>query len=607
MYLQGKPYSKFELKEIITLERNKIPITDTFYKNAISKNNISALKILLENDNPDNYITFYRIKKYHILEKSIDMNNLSLLKTVLKFSPFTSEGFYTQSLLKKSQKKNNPEIMKLLIKSLINSSIQENLIFSVNYNSSNFNYILNMIIRLNNINMVKYLLENNKYKFYVNINEKDINNEYPLFTAFHENIEIFKYLLDLGADRTIKNNNGVSLLTLSILHHKYVHLQYLLNDKININEKDISGNYPLITAIYQNDLDIVISIVEYCLTHSITMNIMDASGNTPLILSYNLGHKDIFEYLVDYFDINRTDINGNTVLYYAIEKEDDITITYLMNHQADCTKKNKYNMSCLDKISSKGGKFLISFLKNNSNNLLLNSPNDQHDIPLSSIIKNNTIPSNEKEEIIKLLILNGSNVNYVDKNKDTPLIHAIETASNSLSIVKLLVKYGANINYYNVVSGKTIIKYAIDKAKKDIVNYLIECNVNVNYNHFQAKPLFGNRCEDIRDTDIEIVKSVVLKLCIQNVTGNMVYKIIKGGELDVLKILVNLNYDINIKDSMGYNAFMNALYFKNVPIINYLISLGNVDYLSLTNNGESVVDYNKKAFGNSNSSTYNTV
>ena len=64
----------------------------------------------------------------------------------------------------------------------------------------------------------------------------------------------------------------------------------------------------------------------------------------------------------------------------------------------------------------------------------------------------------------------GSNVNFIDSQGNSPLICAIQ--KKSLPIVKLLIQNGANINYLNHINNKTLLKYAVDLGQKDIVKYL---------------------------------------------------------------------------------------------------------------------------------------
>lgn len=250
-----------ELENIIKNERKKITITDEMYKNAISKKNYKAYQILFECDDHDNFLILCKIEKYHLLEKAVQSNDISFLKFILSYKPINYKSFNFEKILKKSNDNNNYEMMKLILDSAINSLPKQS---NGTYESAYINFVLNKVINLKNLKMIKYVVESESYKSSIKLDNDDIYNNYPIFTALYiDNIEIFKYLIGKGADCNIKNKDNVSLLSLVISHQKILELNYLLQVNVNINEKDVNGNYPFINAIYKNNLDMVILLNEY--------------------------------------------------------------------------------------------------------------------------------------------------------------------------------------------------------------------------------------------------------------------------------------------------------------------------------------------------------
>jgi len=92
----------------------------------------------------------------------------------------------------------------------------------------------------------------------------------------------------------------------------------------------------------------------------------DQSGNTPLTLSYKKGYINIFKYLVQYFDINKSDYSGNTCLDYAINKKDTDMVKYLIKNGTNI------NISYLHKAICKNYELFDLFLENE----LINFKND---------------------------------------------------------------------------------------------------------------------------------------------------------------------------------------------------------------------------------------
>jgi ankyrin repeat protein len=589
-------------------ERHKIMITEEMYERVDTSSNYEAIKPLFENDNKDKDNILCKINHYEILEKAILIDDYSFVKEVLHYKKLNCKSYTYESNFMEANNLSNLDILKLLI----DSSVEAMPTVDVNVDGKKkdsgsqkvhdpryFNLLLNILIRMENILLINYLLKNNPSD--VNLNSKDINGEYPIFNAYHRNRkDIFNYLLDYDFDCNIKNNN-VSLLSLAISNNEYELIKYLLKHNANIKETDINGNYPLIKAIYQNAIDIVILLVEYANEHEIDMNVTDINGNTPLTLSYRLNYKTIFKYLVCYLDINMRDSNGNNILYYAIEDEDLETIRYLIHNKIDVHSINNLNISPFDCAIIKGKKILTLLLENSNNSdIAFNVPNSKNETPLITIIKSKNYSLKEKENIISMLIAKGANVNFIDEKDMTPLIYAIQ--EKSLSLVQMLVKNGANVNHCNPSdSCKTILKYAIDSNQYEIVKYLVQCNANINFDNPYSLSLFGNTFKEIDKIDVHILEYIIVKMDVKYITGVMLYKIIRQGNLKILKSLIERKLDVNMKDSEGDSLLAIAIFYKDESIVRYLIECEGVDFNSENKRGKSIADYNEEYFGKNNS------
>ncbi|ORX77934.1 ankyrin [Anaeromyces robustus] len=316
----------------------------------------------------------------------------------------------------------------------------------------------------------------------------DINHDYPLIVSIYCGTPaIFNFLLENGANVNIKDNNGNSILNIAL--NKPSYLKYLFSKKsinININEKDVSGNYPLMTAIYKNDINSVKSIVRYGTTHGEDMsNILNNNGYTPLILAYKLKYKVVFGCLLRYLDVNAKDLNKNTILYYAIMEEDVTTVSDLIKYGANVNFIDKNGNTPLHLAIYKKNKQIILNLLNSSHNLLLNVPNNQNDIPLVYLIKSLNVYTNDYKEIISLLIKKGTNVNYIDKKGNTPLVYAIK--KNFVSVVELLINNGANVNHYIIERDESPLMYAIGLNSISMVKCLVNHNADTNFKNSKNK------------------------------------------------------------------------------------------------------------------------
>lgn len=691
-----------ELKDIVRKEKSKINVDEIMYRKTIENKNYEALRIIFENDSSEEHIILKRIIKYELFEKAIESNNYRFIKNILNYYPFNYRNINFEKIIFEAYHK-NINIWKLLIRSFIYTSNDKmnkklgNFFSNKEYDVRYLNLLLNIGIRNGDKALIEYLIEDDDFQSNLDIDARDINGEYPVITAFYSNnFEIFKYLIAHGANINSKNNNGMSLLLLSIYDGEMDRIKYLLENPnisifekdnngnytllqaihqnntevvylllnycdsqniiIDINEKDNAGNYPLIRAIHNKNIDIIKLILNYAYKYNINLKIneRDTSGNLPLIkaldqnsfiiaellinycnqykIEIKINEKDgngnnllmkavkhnnthITELLVDYCDKNQTELcindydeNGNTALIIAIERNNfDIVfslVNYGIDHNIDMNKSNIKNEMPLTLSYSKGYmdifKYLVKYLgidkssgnillneaikKNDSkminyllsvgadinsedllntsfflnaidvvdfeilkillerDNILLDHSNCYGETPLIKVIKSSKYTEKEKYYIVSKLIMKGSNVNSVDSNGQSSLTYAIQYEYTS--IIKYLIKNGADI-YIKSKDGKSLLESAILSGRYKSIKYLYQ----LGFNSYRMR----------------------------TITFSTFHQLILKNELNILKLLIdnNYNFDINMKDnSNGWTLLHYAIFYRNIDIVKYLIESG---------------------------------
>ena len=123
----------------------------------------------------------------------------------------------------------------------------------------------------------------------------------------------------------VKKNN---LMFLKIFFKKYKKSKLLPKNKINFLLHDKEGFFLSHYAVLNNNM---------ILTKFLNLNKMDFEKGskdkiTPLMIAALKGHRDILKYLLKKVkNVNSKDMNGNTVLHYAVVKEDLENIKILLN------------------------------------------------------------------------------------------------------------------------------------------------------------------------------------------------------------------------------------------------------------------------------------
>lgn len=566
-----KEETDIDYEEIVSKEKNKIQIDETMYEKAIEKENYDALRILFENESSEEEEILYRIIKYDLLENSVKTNNYSFVENILRYKQFNNKCIHYEKILKEAIN-NNIEIAKLLIKVFIYSSSYENnnykeLSFD-NYDNRFLSLIINLMIKMNNLTLIRYLVEDDDLKRNMNLNVEDIKGECPIFKAFYsENTEIFKYLLEHGANSNTKNKNGVSLLWLSVHKDRIDIIKYLIEHNVDITIKDSNGNTPLMKAVYQNNTEIAKLLIKYSLKNKIRIDITekDTNGNSSLINAVNQNNTDIVKLLIYYcnknkinININEKDINGNPLLIKAIRQNNfDIVISivnYGINHNID--------MNILDVDGN---------------------------TPLTISYERGYI------KIFKYLV-EFLDINQRDSRGNSVLYYVID--KGDIEMMKELINIGADINL-KCSFDESAIDRAIFKGNMEILETLLENdNLLLNKTNILGKtPLISminadNYTIEEKETIIEtfIEKGTNINMvCSKDGNSPLLYAY-QAGYLSIVELLIYNGADINIKNNEGNSLLVYAIKNNDFPLVKYLTENG-ADVNIINNEGKSPLHY----------------
>ncbi|KAG4100461.1 ankyrin [Neocallimastix lanati (nom. inval.)] len=370
----------------------------------------------------------------------------------------------------------------------------------------------------NKFNIIKLLL-----KYGLDINAKDEEGKTLLLYAINEvNESLFYYLLKNNASlESLQKNNIKVLLNLifSINENenentlnkliKYTNkekeeekcfeiLKLIIQNGLDINDKDEEGNTILIYAIEAKK----ISVIQYLLERNASLEPVNSKIEilkpfiTKIIPKSGLDEEqicniddlnfNILKLLIDY-GLNME--NNKKLLHYAIQNSNNRIVNYLFDYRLTIDINGNFGKILLNQQKMKNSNpeidQLIENLLNNKKFISIINRNIKLVRSLFNSIQKRTI-------LLKLLIQNGLDVNAVDEDKHSLLYYAIET--DYQEIIPYLFKYGAKIDsiYRNIGVVKNLFIHTIesnDKIRFNILKILIENGLNINYEDHEGKTL----------------------------------------------------------------------------------------------------------------------
>lgn len=460
--------------------------TDQLFK----YDNIYLLKYLIENIGKG-VVFNYREEYDELLMRIVSGGNISMLEYIINNNiPF----IYSRDLIEEAIIKGNIEIFRLLATKFDNKEdLNEALLISYQYN------VLNIFFFIIDLGADIYY-ENN-----IILREAIYKNDFRFFET----------LLNKGVD--FRNSLGDLLSNAST--EGYIKLvQFFIDQGADIHYME---DLPLRNAVYNNQYD----VVKLLLDKGADIN---SKEGYVLRISVSENNIDIFRLLIDRgANPNLNELYDEHIIIKAISVS---------------------NIEMLKTLYAKG--------------VDINVYNDRPIVysPLSRSI-----------EIIKFFLDRGSNIHA----QDDKIVHFAAT-NDDLGVFRFVIENGANINSYN---GRLGFEYAIRTLKIPLINLFIELGfdfvshindylyVAIETGNIEMVNFFLNRGANIRYRELEAIKIAC-----------------KNGRMNVLLFLIDKGIDINLYLD---EALINAGMSNNPKLFKYLLSKGA--------KLENVIDYVNRA------------
>jgi len=236
------------------------------------------------------------------------------------------------------------------------------------------------------------------------INKNEINNKNDIIFELYNKIlltfERLQYIMENCSKYMNLSSNLIKnlikakdtfLLDIIFIHLKFYDNEFILqlllyyknetvisssdlNQQISIEKFKISINCScgidkyLINECNKDDIDdININIIKYLIEHGVDINKEDFDGETPLFGAYKKGNEIVVEYLVDHgADINKEIINfffkGETPLFRACESGNEALVKYSVDELGvNINKENKDGETPLYRACESGNEALVKY------------------------------------------------------------------------------------------------------------------------------------------------------------------------------------------------------------------------------------------------------
>lgn len=176
------------------------------------------------------------------------------------------------------------------------------------------------------------------------VNAADKYGRRPMhLAAEHGSTRAVRKLLMHGAELNVYNNDGLSPLMVATRKGHVGVMRSLLHGGAKVN----SCNARRETALHYASAAGCMEAVEALLASKASVEVHDAEGVTPLMQSAKFGHLNVINHLVKEAkaDLNAIDLEGSTVVHYAIKNHQTEALQFLIEQQANLSVQNKSNMT----------------------------------------------------------------------------------------------------------------------------------------------------------------------------------------------------------------------------------------------------------------------
>ena len=337
-------------------------------------------------------------------------------------------------------------------------------------------------------------------------------------------MDVIRFLLEHGADPHQRTSHGISALHKVARCRNLEVVRYLVEElRLDVNAKDPLGWTPLYLAALNDCTETARCLLE----HGADVNARTRDGSTPLMAAAKEiledgQHSELVKLLLDAgAEVDPRDKDGRTALFYAIDANNTDGARRLLDAGASITHHDRNGVSPL------------LFALQNSQRLSNSGSNCFPRWQTGRI---------RFEELVRLLVKHGADLDTADKQGVTPLMMAHG------NVLEYLLSQGACVGAFDC-AGKTVAMYHI--------SYPEELQLLRKYGaDLTARDRDGNDLVLLAPLKYVVIKPLVVDLGLsvntRNAKGNTIlHRACKVSYLAMVKFLIRHGADPNIENNDG--------------------------------------------------------
>ena len=497
---------------------------------------------------------------YSLISAVRDGNLNEVTKLVNAFnlsdSKAWSDGYV---LLRDALQNNHTKVAKLL---LTNHS-------KVNSNSKHpSDTPLHFAIKNGDMEIIQMLLYRS-----ANVNAFNKYGTRPLHAAVEsKKMEIVKLLINEGADVNVSDRSDETPLHLAIKHGSEEIAMWLLRERADVRTKDRYGETPLHTAIRAGYLEIVEQLLQRGTYGDSKYTNIHQKDYTPLQLAIEHGHEKVVNLLLEYeANIDAQDKDTKTILYCAVEKGHPVIIKHILRRRPDVN--NKSNRSALNvAVQGCGERYsmIVQILlqygftvhpEDANDSKLLHAAvqkgyltiveelfkygaDDDNSTSIKDLMLLHVATKSKREEVAKLLMSYGADVNALDATGNTPIFYATQNAD--LKMIELLLAGKADVK-----DNPELLRTAVKQNCREIIEVLLEHGADVN-----ARDATGNTpiLYATQNADLKIIELLLARKANVKDNPELLRTAVKQNCREIIEVLLEHGADVNASDKYGETA-----------------------------------------------------